>query len=493
MTVKSRMLKYTAVMTAVNLIMKSVAVSFNAYLTARIGTEGIGLFQLIMSVYSLAVTAASAGVKLSSMRMTVELTASGKSDLFRTLSRIIGYALFCSTLTMLILIVFSDFISIRFISDASSARALRILALSLPFVSISSALGGYFTAIEKIPQFSSVQLIEQGFKIAVTVILINRIDCNSTASSICAIAAGMTAAEMFSASLSMLLKRLYKPESNGKRAAEFIKILRIALPDGAGTFLRSLLLTAEHLLIPKCLKRNGNNTAFALSAYGAIHGMALPVLLYPNAVLLSFSTLLISDLARKNEKGLQKQINNSVKKNLKRTFFYSAACGVFFFFGSETLSMIIYKNNEAAQYIKILAPLVPVMYLDTVTDGMLKGLDQQIHSMRYNIFDSALCIALVCILLPKYSVKGYIFILYLSELINFYLSFSRLTEVCDIEISGRIKAVLKPQEDNPIHAALKKRSGARTENEYRTYQGREKRSRDLRFCRKKGRIQDPRV
>ena len=39
----SPLLRNTLVMTAVNLLMRSAAVSFNAYLTARIGSTGIGL------------------------------------------------------------------------------------------------------------------------------------------------------------------------------------------------------------------------------------------------------------------------------------------------------------------------------------------------------------------------------------------------------------------------------------------------------------------
>ena len=67
----SPLLRNTIIMTAVNLIMRSVSVGFNAYLTSRIGSQGIGLFQLVMTVYSLAVTFSCAGMRLASMRVTV--------------------------------------------------------------------------------------------------------------------------------------------------------------------------------------------------------------------------------------------------------------------------------------------------------------------------------------------------------------------------------------------------------------------------------------
>jgi len=456
MKFKSNMLTHTAIMTAVNLIMKSISVCFNAYLTGKIGSAGIGLFQLIMTVYSLAVTLASSGVKLTSMRLTVEISASRKHDLNKSMRLITGYALFCSLGTAIILFAFADFISIHWISDVASAAPLRILSLSLPFVSLSAALSGYFTAKEMIPQFSFIQMLEQGFKIIITVFLINKYASAGTVYAMSSIVCGMTAAEIFSFSLSYILKIFKKPESTKLKAIGASQIFRIALPDGTGAFMRSLLLTIEHLLIPKGFEKSGSGSAAALSAYGGIHAMALPVLLYPNAVLVSFSTLLIPDLAKRNEIGDIDGINKSVKRNLKRTFYYSLFCSAFCGLLADPLSLLIYKTKEAAQYIKILAPLVPIMYLDTVTDGILKGLDQQIYSMRYNIIDSALCVILVYFLLPKYSIKGYIFILYLSEIINFYLSFNRLIKICDITVFTRIKAVLKPQEDNSIPSRLKR-------------------------------------
>ena len=168
--------------------------------------------------------------------------------------------------------------------------------------------------------------------------------------------------------------------------------------------------------------------------------------------------MIVPDLARKNELGDKNGINRTVEKNLFRTLLFSIACGIIFAIFAPLLSDIVYKSNEAVMYIRILSPLVPIMYMDTVTDGMLKGLDQQIYSMKYNIIDSALCVGMVYFLLPKYSVKGYIFILYASEIINFYLSFNRLIAVCDITCFRKIKAFRERQEDIPIPFSRMKHS-----------------------------------
>lgn len=470
---KNKLMKHTAIMTAVNLIMRAAGVGFNAYLTARIGASGMGLFQLVMTVYSLATTFSSAGIRLAATRVAVEINTLKKNDMNKSLAMCVTYAGTCGCIIGFLLFAFSDFVSIHWIADTQTALPLRILSLSLPFVAMSSALGGYFTAIEKIPQYSAVQMLEQIFKIIVTVCILFVQPSGSTLFSCIAIVAGMTAAEIFSFTLSSFLKRHTLPPKSSKPTLETGKMLRVALPDAAGTCARSILLTVEHLLIPKGFKKSGEGSEAALAAYGNIHGLALPVLLFPSAILSSLSALLVPVLARMNEKNEKNNINTTVRENLKKSLVFAILCGVIFAAFAPLISRLVYKTNEAVMYIRILSPLVPVMYIDMITDGMLKGLDQQVSSMRYNIIDSALCVALVYFLLPKYSVKGYIFILYASEIINFYLSFGRLIKICDIKLFS------KPQAGSSTAFRRKKHSIAPEAYGFRAFQGREIRSQDL--------------
>ena len=105
---------------------------------------------------------------------------------------------------------------------------------------------------------------------------------------------------------------------------------------------------------------------------------------------------------------------------------FSALVALFLFLFSDMLGLAIYKSHAAGHYIRILAPLVPVMYLDTVTDGCLRGLGQQTRCMAINVLDATLGVVLVWVLLPRFGLAGYIFILYFNECVNFTLSFTLL-------------------------------------------------------------------
>lgn len=434
----------TLVLTITGFIMRTISVSFNVYLTNRIGAEGIGLFQLIMTVYTLAVTFAGAGVKLGATRLVTDSLSTKSPDTGRIVKTCIKYSLCAGVSVCFILYIFAGLIGKIWISDLNSVTSLKILSFSLPPISVSSALNGYFTAKKTVSKYSSVQLAEQIFKILLTVALLSIYGSMGTEYACAAICTGITAAEIFSAFVSYLLFLKDKnPTTVKNKNNTLAKLFHIAIPDAIGATFRSVLLTVEHLLIPKGFAKAGENSYEAMSVYGTIHGMALPLVLYPSAILSALSSLLIGELSRcviLNEKN---KIGFISSTSIKLTLIFSIGISGFMVFFSDTLSFAIYDDINCAFYIKILSILIPVMYTDMITDGLLKGLDQQNASMRYNIIDSGICVILVYILLPLFTVKGYIFILFLSEIINFTFSINRLIKYANVEINLK-NDIIKP-------------------------------------------------
>lgn len=426
----------TTVLTLSGFLMRTIAVSFNVYLTNRIGASGIGLFQLIMSVYALAVTFASAGIRLGATRLVTDSLCKKEASASSVMRLCIKYSLFTGCAVAGILFILSGFISIKWIMDERAEYSLKILALSLPPVAVSAALNGYFTARKTLVKYSVIQLIEQLCRIGATVFGLSVAAGNGLSALCGAIAAGSTVSEVVSCALSCTLYAFDKKEMNGVAEKGLVKrLMHVAVPDAVGSGMRSVLLTVEHLLIPVGFRKSGQKTDEALSTYGTVHGMALPVILYPAAVLTALSGLLVPELSGFLAMGQKEKINRVSNECLKLTAAFAFGTGVFMFFFADKTALAVYGDKGSGFYIKLLSVLLPVMYLDTVTDGLLKGLDQQLASMKYNVIDSGLCVVLVYYLLPQFAVKGYIFILFLSEIINFSLSFNRLTKTAEIKIN----------------------------------------------------------
>ena len=93
------------------------------------------------------------------------------------------------------------------------------------------------------------------------------------------------------------------------------------------------------------------------------------------------SELMVPELTRAQVAG-DGGIPGTVHGVLRRSFAYALFVGAFLFLFADKLGMVIYHSAEAGRYIRLLAPLVPVMYTDTAVDGCLKGLGQHVWCME---------------------------------------------------------------------------------------------------------------
>ena len=425
----------TALLTAAAFIMRTVDVSYNVFLTNRIGAAGIGLFQLTLTVYAMAVTFSCAGVRFGATRLNIDLLSKDpQASLRRSMALCVGWALGVSIIVAVVLYSAAPVIADRWLHDLRTEPSLRMLALGLPMVSVTAAMTGYFTAVRTVYKSALSQGFEQAVKIVCVIIFLNRMLPRGLEFASLAIVYGMVigqVAVMVLAALLLQRSRYIRRRARPQDRVPLRSLLRISGPEAAGACDRSVLLTTEHLLIPRGFQASGRTNEEAMRIYGIVQGMTLPVLLYPSAVLSSLASLLVPELSQLRVQGKTEQINLAVGKIIKLAMLYGIFAGGMFYAFAEPLSMAIYGNTDAAKFLQLLAPLVPIMYMDMSVDGMLKGLDQQKASMMYNIFDSAICVVLVYLLLPRLAIKGYIIVLFVSELYNFFFSIRRLLKVTD--------------------------------------------------------------
>ena len=130
-------------------------------------------------------------------------------------------------------------------------------------------------------------------------------------------------------------------------------------------------------------------------------------------------------------------------KIFKVTMLFSTCIfGIFLNFYKE-LGLYIYKSELVGKYLLILSPLVMIIYIDTVVDGMLKGINEQVAVMKINILDLFTSITFIYFLLPLYSINGYIAVIYISEILNGVLSIIRLKKITNIKLD-LMNFIIKP-------------------------------------------------
>lgn len=414
-------------LTAASALMRAIGVRFNVYLSARLGTDGLGLFTLTMSVYSLAVTLATSAVGFAATRLVSESIGGGRRDLVRPrLRACLLYSLFFGIFSAFLLFVLARPIAEKLFSDIRTLPSLRALALSLPFVSLTSTLSGYFTAVRRVARSSAAGVIGMLFRIGITVLLLERAVEHSLEGSCLSVCAAITLSEALTLLLSMLAYLIDRRRfEKGKKCAHH-GLFRIALPMAFSSYVRSALTTVEHLLIPWGLRRGGASEGRALAVYGTVQGMALPVVMFPYALLTPFCSLLVPETAERRAAGKDDALASSGARAISFVATFGLGCaGVLACFGDD-IGRILCGSAEAGRYITLLAPLVPIMYMDTCIDSLLKGIDEQGYAMRVNMLDASLSVLIVLFLTPIWGIYGFIAEIYICELLNASLSAARL-------------------------------------------------------------------
>jgi stage V sporulation protein B len=415
-------------LTLVALAVRSVSLGLNSLTAGKIGAEGIGLFTLIGTVYAFAVTFATSGISLSVTRLVSAALGEGKDERVRGIVKAsLLYSFIFGSFATPVLLTFSKYFSLTVIADKRAEISIRILALSLIPISFSSVFSGYFIGVKRVSRNAAVQVLAQIFKAVLSVVLILRFAFRGVESGVAVLSVCITATELivfFVALFEFMIDKERYPKSS--LSPEFSAVCRIALPLAVSSYVRSALLSLEHMLIPKCLRRHGESHTDSLSSYGILHGMALPVLLYPMSPLSSFAGLLVPEFSESEAAGDKKRIERIAAEAFNTTMAYAACAMVFIITFSEKIGYAVYNSYEAGSYIFCMATVIPIMYLDHVTDSMLKGIGEQVYAMWVNISDSLLSIILVLILLPKIGILGYAIVIIVMEGYNFLFSFFRL-------------------------------------------------------------------
>ena len=425
-------------LTAVGLAMRSVGMVFNSYITKTVGAEGIGIYTLIMTVYAFAVTFATSGVNLTVTRLVASAIGEGREDsVRRILQSAIIYALIFSTAATVILLVFSSYFGVRVLGDARTVLPLRILALSLVPIALSSVFSGYFVGVKRVSRNAAVQVLGQFFKIGITMLAVVRYAKDGVEQATVALCVSATLTEL-AAFLVALVQFLYDKRrySRHDTSPHFSDVTSMALPLALSAYIRSALLTLEHILIPKRLRDGGVTLSDSLAQYGMLHGMALPMLLYPMSPLSSFAGLLVPEFAEGMARGESERMRRIASEALETTLAYATAVSVLLAIFSEELGYVFYSSYSAGHYVFVMSVVVPIMYLDHVADAMLKGIGEHVYSMWVNISDSVLSIVLVWFLIPSLGISGYALVIVIMEAFNFIFSALRLYK--------RIKFKLNP-------------------------------------------------
>ena len=235
------------------------------------------------------------------------------------------------------------------IGDARTVRSLRITSISLPCIALSAVMDGYFTASGRVWKPTLVHLIEQLVSITCVMWFLSLAAAGDLEQSCAAVTAGGACAD--AVSLLMMTAMYTLDRRKYRRGGDTVphltrRMLAVALPLAVSAYARTSLTTLEHLLIPRGLKSAGLTADRALAGYGIVHGMALPVVLFPSCLLYALADLLVPELTTAQVSGRCGDIRRLVRTLLYRCLLFACGTAVLLLAFSGPLGRLIYHSGR---------------------------------------------------------------------------------------------------------------------------------------------------
>lgn len=165
MAQRSVYLKNAARLAVSGMVLRLLGMGYRVFLSHRLGTEGMGLYQLVLAVYTVFVALASSGLNVASTRLAAQSLARGRG-MAATLRSLCGTALCFGTAAMVLQVSLAGVCARVFLHDIRAEMPLRILAPSLPFLAMAGAVRGCFLAARKVKPNITAQFVEQLVRMA---------------------------------------------------------------------------------------------------------------------------------------------------------------------------------------------------------------------------------------------------------------------------------------------------------------------------------------
>lgn len=263
------------ILTTTSLGLRGIGLIFNIYVANKVGSEAIGIFSLLMSVYSFAITVATSGIGIAcTCIVSEEFAKKNYENGLKAVKTSILFAILLGISSSILIILFAPLISSTWLKNSVSEIPIYLISLGLPLISVSSVIGGYFSSVEKPYKSAISQILETSVKIIATIYLLY-INPSKDVESICiSLILADVISEIFSFSLNILFYKIDKQKYISKRSLPIQmkkKIFTIAFPISITSCIRSGLSSLKQFLIPIRLELSGISYSLAVSNYGLIN------------------------------------------------------------------------------------------------------------------------------------------------------------------------------------------------------------------------------
>ena len=417
MNKKNKFIKSTLILILGGVITKILGFIIRIIYTRIVGAEVIGLYSLVMPTYSLLITIATLALPTTISKLIAE----GNHNNAKIISTSTILIMFINFIVVIFMLFSAKFIANNLLHEERCYLLIISMALTFPIISISSIIKGYYYGKQNmIPNVVS-NIIEQLIRGILIYIFVPLIMEKSEILAACSLFLFSFIEELVSIIINLLFlpKNIKINKTNIKPDKNTLKnILDISIPTVSSRIIGNIGYFFEPIILKNLLLFSGYSNNYILVQYGAYNAYTITILTVPSFFITAISSALIPEIS----KHYLERSNNLLLKRLKEAIIFSLIIGISYsilllLFGKEILNAI-YNTKLGLEYIKVLTPIFPLFYIESILMSFLQAINKASTTMKITII--GVIIKLVTLAITSLLHIG-LYSLIISEIINIFV------------------------------------------------------------------------
>ena len=378
---KNKFVTSTLILVVGGLITKILAMLIRIIMTRMVGTEGIGLYMLVNPTFLLFIAIAVLGMPTAISKLVAE----NKRNNRNVISSAVQMTLLINIIMMFVILFSARFISNNLLQEPRVYYSIIMMAFVLPFISITSILRGYFFGKQKMLPHVVSNIIEDIVRLIAVIIFVPIFLTKGLEFAVAFLIGTCIIGEIASTLVLVLFlpKKFKLKKEDIKADTNNMKgIMNISIPATGSRLIGSIGLFFEPIIITFILLKIGYDNNFIITEYGILNGYVMPLILLPSFFTGAISQALLPVVSSGYSRG---NINYS-KKKIKQAIIFSLLIGIpatlIFVFIPQIPLNFIYNTNEGINYIRVLAPICLLYYIQVPLTSTLQAINKAKTAMK---------------------------------------------------------------------------------------------------------------
>ncbi len=423
---KEKFINSVIILLVGGLLTKVLGMLIKIIMSRLIGTEGLGLYMMVLPTFSLFIGMGQFGLPTALSKLVAEK----RKNNIKLFFSILPITLIINLILIITIVLIAPVLANTLLHDPRCYLPILAIAVVIPFTSLSSICRSYFFGKEKMAPHVISNLVEDIVRLTLMIIGIPFFLPKGLEYAVCYI----ILSNVISEGASILILFLFLPKKFQLKKEDLVprkdymkESLSIGIPNTTGRLLGSIGYFLEPILLTTTLIAIGYPSKYITTKYGILSGYVMPLLLLPSFFTMAISQALLPVVSRE----YTRRNFTFVKRKIKQAITYSLAIGIpvtiFFILLPELPLKLIYHTEEGIAYMRFLAPICLFQYiqspLSSCLDAMGKSRDAMIATTLGVITRSTL---LVILSLFKIGLWGLIIAISINVLVVTFYSIKKV-------------------------------------------------------------------